>query len=73
MPLAATLSHPRMGQSVGNTCLELPLLKHKLQNKKDSLKRALDAWASEMSEGRDLEGWRAGEMSGNVVPGRTRM
>lgn len=31
----------------------------------------MDAWASEMSEGRVLEGWRAGQMSRNVVPGRT--
>lgn len=40
--------------------------------KKDSLKRALGARASEMSAGRVLDGWRAGKMSRNVVPERTR-
>lgn len=50
--------------------MSCPLCNPNYRNK-DQLKRALDTWLSEMSGIRVLEGWRAGEMSRNMVAEKT--
>lgn len=69
MPQTAMLFHPRQCSGPEMLPLSCPYCNPNYRIK-DSLKRALDVWASEMSGVRVLERWRAREISGNVVAER---